>query len=846
MVTREGRAKIIDFGLAKLLEPLGEAGSEAETATDFKTEFGQVLGTVSHMSPEQARGEKVDQRSDIFNFGIVFFEMLTGELPFQAPSAPELLSAIMNTPATPLGAAAQGDSAPELQRILDKCLEKDAGNRYQETNELLGDLRSLNRQLLAGPKLALKRFKQWAKSPKIAAVICALLILVGFLTYRAFQRSAKDRWAREVAIPEITRLVEQDDYAAAFALAEEAEPFLEDNEELGELWTRMSQYLTITTVPVGADVYFRPYSKTDVEEAYLGRSPVIDIRVPLGPYWLRVENEGFETIEELCSSLGSYDLPEVTQEREFYLDPKGASPPGMVRVPEKTVKMRLHGLPRENVPLPTYLIDKHEVTNREFKAFVDVGGYQNPAFWEHEFVKEGRVLTFDEAMAGFRDQTGQTGPSTWEVGTYPEGQDDYPVSGVSWYEAAAFAKFAGKSLPSIYHWTGATDTELASFIVPFSNFSDQGPRAVGIGPVGPCGTYDMAGNIKEWCLNATGNRRFILSGAWNEPSYLYYEVDAQSPFSRFSTYGFRCANYLGTDGRTLEELQRLIQLSAEGARVEEPVSDEVFDALKSQYDYDPTNLEAVVDSVDESHPHWIRERISFNAAYDNERVIAYLFKPRNVTPPFQTVVYFPGASARRQSSVTQLQLRIFDFMIKSGRAVMYPIYKGTHERIEADEIPEMSTRAGAERVISQINDLRRSVDYLETRDDIDLTKLAYYGFSWGGGMGPIALALEDRLSVGVLLDGGLAARHRPETYAGYFAPRVTVPVLMINGTRDLSYPVEIRQKPLYELLGTPEEHKRHTLFECGHSTLSFWRNQGIKEILDWLDHYFGPPEMKGR
>jgi len=846
MVTGEGRAKIIDFGLAKLLEPLGEVVSEAETATDFKTEFGLVLGTVSHMSPEQARGEKVDQRSDIFNFGIVLYEMLTGELPFRAPSAPELLSAIMNTPAPSLGPAVQGGNASELQRILDKCLEKDVRNRYQETNEMLGDLRSLNRQLLAGPKLAPTRLMRWAKSPKIAAVICALLILVGFLTYSAFQRSAKNRWAREVAIPEVTRLVEEDDYAASFALAEEAEPFLEDNEELSELWTRMSQYLTITTVPVGADVYLRPYSKTDVEEEYLGRSPVIDMRVPLGPYWLRVENEGFDTIEELCSSLGSYDLPEVTQAREFYLDPKGANPPGMVRVPDKTVKVRLYGLPREDVSLPTYLIDKHEVTNREFREFVDVGGYQTPAYWEHEFVKQGRVLSFEEAMAEFRDQTSQIGPSTWEVGTYPEGQDDYPVSGVSWYEAAAYAKFAGKSLPSIYHWAGATDTELASFIVPFRNFSDQGPRAVGIGPVGPCGTYDMAGNIKEWCLNATGNRCFILSGAWNEPSYLFYEVDAQSPFSRFSTYGFRCSHYLNTDARTLEELQREIPLSAEGIRVEEPVSDEVFDALKSQYDYDPTNLEAVVDSVDGSHPHWIRERISFNAAYDNERVIACLYKPRNVTPPFQTVVYFPGASARRQPSVTQLQLRIFDFIIKSGRAVMYPMYMGTHERIEADEIPRMSTRAGAERVISQINDLRRSVDYLETRDDIDLTKLAYYGFSWGGGMGPIALALEDRLSVGVLLDGGLKTRYRPETYAGHFAPRVMVPILMINGTRDTSYPVEIRQKPLYELLGTPEEHKRHALFECGHSTLSFWRNQGIKEILDWLDHYFGPPEMKGR
>ena len=180
------------------------------------------------------------------------------------------------------------------------------------------------------------------------------------------------------------------------------------------------------------------------------------------------------------------------------------------------------------VNLPDYWIDRHEVTNRAFKRFVDDGGYRRAELWREPFVKDGRTLTFDAAMAQFRDATGRPGPATWEMGSYVAGQDDYPVAGVSWYEAAAYARWAGKSLPTMYHWSRAADQRLSARRGARQQLQRQvaaaGRRSGGITRGG---TTDMAGNVKEWCLNAAGAKRYILGGAWNEPVYMFNDPDAR-------------------------------------------------------------------------------------------------------------------------------------------------------------------------------------------------------------------------------------------------------------------------------------------------------------------------------
>src|SRR5262249_1313071 len=142
---------------------------------------------------------------------------------------------------------------------------------------------------------------------------------------------------------------------------------------------------------------------------------------------------------------------EVSGSRRFLryrLDPVAAAPPGMVRVLAGAERLR-YGIAAD---VDDYWIDRFEVTNRQYKQFVDGGGDRQPPYWQPAFGDGSQTLSWEEAMARFRDATGYPGPATWTNGMYPERQADFPVGGVSWYEAAAYAEFSGKSLPTLYHW----------------------------------------------------------------------------------------------------------------------------------------------------------------------------------------------------------------------------------------------------------------------------------------------------------------------------------------------------------------------------------------------------------
>ena len=269
----------------------------------------------------------------------------------------------------------------------------------------------------------------------------------------------------------------------------------------------------------------------------------------------------------------------------------------------------------------------------------------------------------------------------------------------------------------------------------------------------------------------------------------------------------------------------------------------VFQAWRSLYSFDHDGLDAKVESVDDSSPEWRTEKVSYAAAYGGERIPAYLFIPKqHAQPPYQVMIVFPGSGAFEQRSSANIggDLDRFDFIMRSGRALLYPVYKSTHERgdnINTD-YPNM-TANWRDHMVMWAKDLGRSVDYLESRRDITKGKIGFIGFSWGAEMAPLLLAVEPRISLGVIYVGGFPLQPSlPEADPVNFAPRVKAPVLMLNGRFDFFYPTATSQEPMFKLLGTPPEHKRRVVYETAHDIP---RNAMIKEVVDWMEKYWGPP-----
>ena len=816
----DGRVKILDFGLATLHDTAPQASSSQERPAD--TTRSLVAGTAGYMAPEQVRGEVVDRRADIFALGAVLYEMLAGCRPFKGDSTLGTFRAVLTLEPPNLSDVKPAIS-PAVSHIVRRCLAKSPDDRFATVADLVSALDSviLARNLPPPPTvLALLR------RPVVMVPVVLVVLAIAAGTWRWRVATSNVIWARTVAAPEIQRLFDHGDYAEAFLLARQALDVVPDDPHLKQLWIDVSIPAVVTTDPVGADVAFAAY-RTPTTWFPLGRTPLKDFRIARGLVRVRISKAGFQPIE------GSQSPPAQL----FRLDPVDAVPPGMVRVVGGRDPTRFGAIGA----VEDYWIDKFEVTNRQFKDFVDRGGYRRRDDWREPFIESERSVPWEQAVERFRDATGQPGPATWKSGTYPDGQADFPVGGVSWYEAAAYAAFAGKSLPTMYHWYRAANLGRFADILTVSNFSGKGPAAVGsYKGLGPFGTYDMAGNVKEWCSTETDNRRrFLLGGAWDEPRYTFADYDAKGPFERAPGYGFRLAKYIQPLPPAVAAPVR-IEALVRDVRKQKPVGDDIFAVYRRQYAYDRGPLNASVEATEETDIG-VKHTVTFDAAYGGERMRAFLFLPKNGSPPYQTVVFFPATDAFLARSSRDISLVGVDFIVRSGRALLYPVYKGTYERKVTRDPDGQSTSdemgSNAERDLwtAWSRDLGRAIDYVETRGDIARARLAFYGVSAGADAGMILTALEPRLKTSVLQGAGLSDT-APEIAALNYAPRIRIPTLMLNGRYDFGNPYETAQRPLFDLLGSPAEHKRQAVFESGHKLPT---EDVAREILHWLDRYLG-------
>jgi len=275
MADEHGLAKVLDFGLAKLTEaaPSDEEGPTQTLIT--MTQEGAILGTVAYMSPEQVEGKKLDARSDIFSFGAVLYEMLTGQRAFRGDSSISIMSAILReNPAPPRKLRPEVPS--ELGDILQRCLEKNRDLRYPSGAELHKELAACQARLAArqaGLRAALRRPRIAVPAAVLAIALLALVTWLGVQSYRV-------RWARTEALPEIARLIEAENYGAAYGLAQQAEKYIPNDPILAKLWPNMSRTISVQTTPPGADVYRKDYKAPEGSWEYVGRSPLEKTRVP--------------------------------------------------------------------------------------------------------------------------------------------------------------------------------------------------------------------------------------------------------------------------------------------------------------------------------------------------------------------------------------------------------------------------------------------------------------------------------------------------------------------------------------------------------------------------------------
>jgi TolB-like protein/predicted esterase len=694
--------------------------------------------------------------------------------------------------------------------------------------------------------------KRWVA---LSAVL--VLGLAGLLTWSLEQRGT-ERWAREVALPEIEELVLVDDTIGAFRRIAELEPILPSDPLLLKYRDQVSVPATIVTEPSAAGVSYKAYFGTEPEWIPLGITPLRDVRLPRGYLVLKFAGEGIVTTERLVRN--PTDL----------LNNFSATPAVAVERPANLIRLADTATAREGmvyidawsgyVPLPNYVdidadsvpafyMDAFEVTNARFQEFVDADGYHRGIYWDGlDFGGQD----WSEAVAAFTDQTGEPGPAGWERGRFRPGDENLPVTGVSWFEAAAYARFAGKQLPTLSHWYRAAlnyqevIAPLAPAIIKQSNFGDNGLAPVGQYPgLGFYGAYDMGGNAREWLWNADGDMRWIAGGAWNQVPYMFLQGDYESPWDRGPTNGFRCM--ANADGRP----NPASLTTATNTRYEDemafdpPVDDATFAIYREQFGYLKQDLKPQLLSS-RQRTYWREELIHITSPYSPEGMDLLLMLPDGAHPPLQALILMPGSDVFYSGA----SLEGYDWndyepsvaiVLRSGRAVVLPVWEGAFSRGlkrplgGGDEVREW-LRSTA---LRWRQDLGSALDYLQTRDDIDSDRIGFLGISRGAGAPLSLLAVEPRLKAAVLVAGGLMWMEAPPSVQPKnFAPRITLPVLMLNGRYDQTFSLETHQKTLFELLGADASKKKHVLFDSGH--VGYPVSQQRREILEWLDAWLGP------
>ena len=507
------------------------------------------------------------------------------------------------------------------------------------------------------------------------------------------------------------------------------------------------------------------------------------------------------------------------------------TPPGMAFVPGGAYRLvAWSAVTTDEVELDGFFIDQCEVSNHEYQEFITSGGYHDPRFWTQPFLKDGRALSWDDAMQALKDKTRLPGPREWSEQSYPEGQAEHPVAGITWHEAMAYANFRGKTLPTIFQWEKAArngNTTPIAMTMPWgistgiagrANLAGRGTIPVGSLKFGmsPFGCFDMAGNVAEWCLNGTSQGYLAVGASWKSRAYEFAYYGTYPDDHHSNRIGFRCVKNLGAEGSNPSAIWLDLD---EDVPEFIPAPEAEVKTWLTQYAYDnDAPLEARVDERIETD-QWTREKITF-AGVDGARVIAYLYLPKHFPPPYQVIHLVPAGDVTfGYNTVPQsVENDYYASFVRSGRAIFVVVLKGYlgREWPVVRQAPAPSSPEYVAEVVGDIHDLRRGLDYLEHRHDLDMGKIAFLQVSAGGTSAGLP-AIDNRYRAVILHGAGLRTRWEKqipkELSLVHLAPLIHVSKLLVNGLYDETTNYATNFQPLYNLLTDPKERE---IYPGGH------------------------------
>jgi formylglycine-generating enzyme required for sulfatase activity/DNA-binding winged helix-turn-helix (wHTH) protein len=664
---------------------------------------------------------------------------------------------------------------------------------------------------------------RWIWNSLIALGACGVLAGFGFFGWRERQIA---NWTAAVEAA-----VANEDYRAAFDSAQRVLALRPDENRVLRLLNDYSDDLTVTSEPAGAEVYLQALGET--LERKVGTTPIERMRIPHVDAVLRLRRAGYADFERTISTSIQRSHPSNRSPWDLKVHWRmldvSQSKPGMIYVPQtKHYQIRmLRALAPKPVTLEPYYIDRFEVSNADFQNFVDARGF--------------------EKISLGKDQSGLPGPRGWNAGRAPEGLSKHPVTGVTWLEARGYCQSLGKDLPTIYQWQAATREPgytpygliypwglfRASDVASRGNLRGSGTWSVGSQPFGMSrvGAYDLAGNVREWLLNERSPGRAIAGGSWRDDVYQFLVHGSAEETKAADDLGFRCA--LGADAEGSGKIE-----NAPAEPYPAPLSENEFDEVRRVYAYTNESPGGKILSAQEG-PGWRREELQFPGA-NGEMASGYLYLPKGVSPPYQAIQFLGGMGYFLGVPLTEIvegrQLKMEPF-IKAGRALFLVRLIGFEGRPPVGQYASLFTGPRSQREITRqwIEDLRRGLDYLGTRPDIDAKRVVFWNNSTAE-IGSIAAAVEARYAAVIFGGAGLedwSLSLPKDLNPALAAPFIEAPKLVMHGAYDEQHPVNTMGRTFFDSL---RGYKKWVQFDGGHIAPP---EVALPAVLPWLDANLG-------